>query len=244
MTTIRVLVACEFSGVVRRAFRDRGHDAWSCDLLPAEDGSPFHFHGDVLSHLGDGWDLMIAHPPCTYLTLAGLHWNYRIPGRSEKTAEALDFVRALLDSPVPHIALENPVGAISKHIRKPDQYIQPWQFGHDASKKTGLWLKNLPELVPTEILTPIRFQANGSPRWANQTPTGQNKLGPSPNRWKLRSITYAGIADAMADQWGATVLLRRTQSQGLQGEHNGDCQPQPRPCRAPIEGDGKRGAHR
>ncbi len=199
---MNVLVACEFSGIVRDAFTVRGHNAWSCDLLPTESPGK-HYQRDVLEILDLGWDLMVAHPPCTYLALAGIHWNNRIPGRKEKTSKALEFVRSLLNAPIPHIALENPVGIISSKIRKPDQMIQPWQFGHPESKKTCLWLKNLPRLVPTNILTPTRFQENGRPRWENQTPTGQNKLGPSVDRWKLRSITYQGLAEAMAAQWGA-----------------------------------------
>lgn len=199
---MRVLVACEFSGVVRRAFRARGHDAWSCDLLDAEDGGE-HFQGNVLSLLSQEakWDLMIAHPPCTYLTVSGLHWNKRRPGRAEKTAEALEFVRRLLDAPVPRIALENPIGIISTHIRKPDQIIQPYQFGHDASKRTCLWLKGLPPLRPTGYVAPR--MVDGRPRWANQTDSGQNRLGPSEDRWKLRAVTYDGIAEAMAEQWGS-----------------------------------------
>jgi hypothetical protein len=148
------------------------------------------------------FDLMIAHPPCTYLTLAGLHWNNRVPGRRAKTEAALEFVRALLAAPVPRICLENPIGAISRHVRKPDQIIQPWQFGHPESKQTALWLKGLPKLEPTDVLEPEAWQTNGRPRWRNQTPTGQNKLGPSKDRWKLRSRTYEGIAAAMAAQWG------------------------------------------
>jgi hypothetical protein len=198
---MRILIACEFSGIVREAFAKRGHDAWSCDLLLTEVPGQ-HIQDDVLKHLDDGWNLMIAHPPCTYLSLAGLHWNNRIAGRTEKTAEALRFVKALFYAQIPKICLENPVGAISKHIRKPDQMIQPWQFGHPESKLTCLWLKGLPKLKPTNILEPEDFQLNGRPRWKNQTPTGQNKLGPSPNRWKKRSRTYQGIADAMATQWG------------------------------------------
>ena len=195
---MRVLVACEYSGTVRRAFAALGHDAWSCDLLPADDGSPNHIQGDVLPIAGRGdWDLMIAHPPCTYLSVSGLHWNKRKPGRAEKTEGALDFVRQLLAAPIAKIALENPVSCISSRIRKPDQIIQPWHFGDDASKKTCLWLKSLPLLRETN-----RLQGDAKTRRANQTASGQNKLGPSPDRWKLRSTTYPGIAAAMADQWG------------------------------------------
>lgn len=150
---MRVLIACEFSGVVRRAFRARGHDAWSCDLLPASDGSEFHMVGDVrCGILDDGWDVLIAHPPCTYLAVSGLHWNTKRPERAALTEDALEFVRELFDAPVAKIALENPVGCISTRIRKPDQIIQPWQFGHDASKATCLWLKGLPPLTPTDVL--------------------------------------------------------------------------------------------
>ncbi len=200
---MRVLVACEFSGIVRDAFIAKGHDAVSCDLLPTERPGP-HIQGDVLEILEDGWDLMIAHPPCTYLALSGIHWNNRIPGRKKKTELALLFIEALLGAPIDKIALENPVGVISTKIRKPDQYIQPWQFGCPQSKKTGLWLKNLPQLVPTNILPATNFQKDGkTPRWDNQTPSGQNKLGPSADRAKKRGTTYKGIADAMAEQWGA-----------------------------------------
>ena len=143
------------------------------------------------------WDLMVAHPPCTYLCSSGLHWNKRRPGRAEQTEDALRFVLLLLDAPISRIALENPIGCISTRIRKPDQTIQPWQFGDDASKATCLWLKGLPTLVPTNVL-PLP----PSGRWANQTASGQNKLAPSANRWKERSKTYPGIAQAMAEQWG------------------------------------------
>ena len=198
---MRVLVACEFSGVVRDAFRARGHDAMSCDLLPTEVDGP-HYQGDVRDVLADGWDLMIAHPPCTYLATSGLHWNRRIAGRAAKTEAALDFVRLLMDAPIERICIENPVGAVSTHIRKPDQIIQPWQYGHPESKTTCLWLKGLPALRATNVLTATRFQANGRPLWNNQTSGGQNKYGPSPDRWKLRARTYEGIARAMAEQWG------------------------------------------
>jgi hypothetical protein len=194
---MKILVACEYSGRVRQAFRDRGHDAWSCDLLPAEDDSPYHLDVDVLELMNEGWDMMIAHPPCTYLAVSGLHWNGRIPGRAEKTEEALKFVQALMDAPIDKIAVENPVSCISTRIRKPDQIIQPWYFGEDASKKTCLWLKNLPLLKETN-----RLPGDSKTRRANQTASGQNNLGPSADRWKERSRTYQGIADAIADQWG------------------------------------------
>ena len=195
---MKVLVACEYSGTVRDAFRARGYDAMSCDLLPTDAPGP-HYQGDVRDILGNDWDLMIAHPPCTYLCSSGLHWNKRVPGRAQMTEEALDFVRLLLDAPIPRIALENPIGCIGTRIRKADQTIQPWQFGHDASKATCLWLKNLPLLTPTAVVEP-RI-ANGKRRWANQTDSGQNRLPPSEDRWKIRSETYAGIAAAMVDQW-------------------------------------------
>lgn len=250
----RVLIACEFSGIVREAFRRQGHVAVSCDLLPTELPG-IHYQGDVRDLLdgwmpvqfqadcdpdGDGWckttdldpdeclcigptqdgieyheqngillgrpvdsphwDLMIAHPPCTYLSVSGLHWNGRIAGRAEKTEQALEFVRVLLDAPIEHIALENPVSIISTRIRKPDQTIQPWWFGHNESKKTCFWLKNLPHLKETNKLA-----GDDKTRRDNQTPSGQNKLGPSPDRWKERSRTYQGIADAMAEQWGRYI---------------------------------------
>lgn len=195
---MRILVACEFSGVVRDAFRARGHDAVSCDLLPGDSPGP-HIQGDVLEHLDDGWDMMIAHPPCTYLCSSGLHWNRRDPERAAKTEEALEFVWKLMNADIPKIALENPVGCISTRIRKPDQIIQPHWFGHDASKATCLWLKGLPRLRPTCNVAPRIV--NGRARYGNQTDSGQNRLGPSADRWKLRSITYSGIAEAMAEQW-------------------------------------------
>lgn len=193
---MKVLVACEYSGRVRDAFIAAGHKAMSCDLLPTESPGP-HYQGDVFDIIDNGWDLMVAHPPCTYLAVSGLHWNKRIPGRAEKTEEALAFVERLLNADIEKIVLENPISCISSRIRKPDQIIQPWQFGHPESKKTCLWLKNLPLLQSTNIL-----QKPESGRWNNQTPSGNNKLGPSPNRWKKRSLTYLGIASAMADQWG------------------------------------------
>jgi hypothetical protein len=197
---MKVLIACEYSGRVREAFAALGHDAISCDLLPTDQPGP-HYQGSVLDVIGQGWDLMIAHPPCTYLTSAGLHWNHRTPGRQELTLEALDFVRLLLDAPIGKIALENPVGCISSQIRKPDQIIQPHEFGEDASKATCLWLKGLDKLKATSHHAP-RMVGNLK-RWGNQTDSGQNKLAPSADRWKLRSTTYQGIANAMAAQWGA-----------------------------------------
>lgn len=219
---MKVLVACEYSGTVRDAFIAKGHEAVSCDILATEKPGP-HYQGDVFDIIDGGWDMMIAHPPCTYLAVSGLHWNKRIKGRAEKTEEALRFVQKLMGAPIPKIAIENPVSAISTRIRKPNQIVQPWQFGDDASKKTCLWLKGLPELVGTSTVNPryscscgnvfeYSLGKHGCPNclgegkvreiWANQTPSGQNKLGPSHDRWKKRSVTYQGIADAMAEQWG------------------------------------------
>jgi site-specific DNA-cytosine methylase len=190
---MKVLIACEYSGTVRDAFIRRGHDAISCDLLPTERPGP-HYQGDVRNILGDSFDLMVAHPPCTHLAVSGARW---FKDKQIEQAEALDFVRLLLSAPIEHIALENPISIISSRIRKPDQIVHPWQFGHPESKATCLWLKNLPRLVATNIL-----EKPASGRWSNQTPSGQNKLGPSEDRWKIRSATYQGIADAMAEQWG------------------------------------------
>jgi len=196
---MRVLVACEYSGTVRDAFIAIGKDAVSCDLLPTEREGP-HYQGDVRDILRDGWDLMIAHPPCTYLSVSGMHWTRRGLRDPKLTEDALEFVQTLLNAPIPNIALENPISIISSRIRKPDQIVQPWQFGHDASKKTCLWLKGLPLLIPTNQVAPRLV--NGKKRWGNQTDSGQNKLTPSEDRWKIRSETYAGIAQAMAEQWG------------------------------------------
>ena len=193
---MRVLIACEYSGTVRDAFIERGHDAMSCDLLPTDSPGP-HYCGDVFDIVGDGWDLMIAHPPCTYLSVSGMHWTTRGIRPQHLTDDALEFVRRLMDAPIGKICIENPVSIISTRIRKPDQIIQPWQFGHDASKKTCLWLKNLPLLTHTDILP-----GGSAARRANQTASGQNKLPPTKDRWKLRSATYRGIAQAMAKQWG------------------------------------------
>jgi hypothetical protein len=196
---MRVLIACEYSGTVRDAFIATGHDAMSCDLLPTDAPGP-HYQGDVRDVLGDGWDLMIAHPPCTYLSVSGMHWTKRGLRDPQLTEDALAFVRLLMNAPIPRIAIENPVSVISSRIRKPDQIVQPWQHGHDASKATCLWLKGLPLLRPTAMVEPRIV--NGRNRWANQTNSGQNRLSPSPDRWKIRSATYPGIAKAMAEQWG------------------------------------------
>lgn len=196
---MKVLIACEFTGTVRDAFIARGHDATSCDLLPSETPGP-HYRGDVRDILGGTWDLMIAHPPCQYLCASGMHWTTRGKRDPVLTEEALDFVRMLMLAPIPRKAIENSKGAISGRIRKPDQIIQPYQFGHDASKETHLWLEGLPMLKATKYIEPRII--DGRKRWANQCDSGQNKLAPSADRWKLRSATYAGIAAAMADQWG------------------------------------------
>jgi len=195
---MRVLVACEYSGAVRDAFIRAGHYAASCDLLPSESPLGDHYQCNVMDIIDHGWDLMVAHPPCTYLSVSGMHWTTRGLRDPKLTEDALDFVKLLMDAPIKRIAIENPVSIISSRIRKPDQIIQPWWFGHDASKKTCLWLKNLPLLTPTNIL-----EGDNKTRRANQTASGQNKLPPSADRWKLRSMTYPGIADAMAQQWGS-----------------------------------------
>lgn len=184
---LRVLVACEYSGRVRDAFTRKGHFAMSCDLLPS-DAPGLHYQGDVRDLLvPDLWDLMICHPPCTHLAVSGAR-HFAEKRRSGVQQEALAFVRLLLDAPIPKIALENPVSIISSEIRKPDQIIQPWQFGHGETKATCLWLKNLPKLIPTNIVEGRSDRIH--------------KMPPSPDRWKLRSTTYQGVADAMADQWG------------------------------------------
>jgi hypothetical protein len=194
---MRVLIACEFSGAVRRAFRERGHDAWSCDLMASEDGSPHHIQGDVMDLLllsgvpwnppVKPWDLLIAHPPCTHLAVSGARWfpAKRADGSQQ---QAIDFFLALANAPVPRIAVENPVCIMSRLYRKPDQIIQPWQFGHGEVKATCLWLKGLPKLAPTNIVEGRVARVHLMP--------------PGPDRWKERSRTFAGVAAAMADQWG------------------------------------------
>jgi site-specific DNA-cytosine methylase len=191
---MKVLVACEFSGTVRRAFRALGHDAWSCDLLPADDNSPHHIQGDVLDVLGDAWDLMVAHPPCTHLAVSGARW---FPLKRREQAEGLEFVRALLNAPIERIAVENPVSVISSMLRPADQLIQPWQFGHGETKATCLWLKNLPLLKATNVVEGREARVH--------------RMAPGPDRWRERSVTYSGIAEAMAQQWGSTTV-------GVQGE--------------------------
>ena len=224
---MNVLIACENSGIIRDTFAARGHNAWSCDLLPS-DREGQHYRGDIRDALSPTgffngphpikWDLMIAHPDCTYLTVSA-EWCYKdeqkktmrdgvLYGAERRAArvEALAFVQWLMDLPVPRIAIENPVGVIGSRIKKASQYIQPYEYGHDASKRTGLWLKGLPLLAASQsnrvsgrIVTHNGKQVE---RWANQTDSGQNRLAPSVDRWKLRAETYQGWADAMADQWG------------------------------------------
>ena len=184
---MRVLVACEFSGTVRRAFEAKGHDAWSCDLLETEDNPAKHFQGDVTPILTMGWDLMVAHPPCTHLAVSGARW---FKEKEQEQVEALEFVRVLMQAPIPRIAIENPVSVISTKIREPDQVIQPWMFGHGETKATCLWLKNLPALRPTNMVEGRENRIHRMP--------------PSENRWRERSRTFAGIAAAMAEQWSDT----------------------------------------
>jgi len=181
---VKVLIACEYSGVVRDAFISVGHKAMSCDLLETERVGP-HYQGDVFEIINDGWDLMVAHPPCTHLSVSGARW---FKDKQREQEEAIQFVRALLNAPISRIALENPISVISSRIRKPDQIIHPWQFGHGETKATSLWLKNLPLLLPTKIVSGREARVHMMP--------------PGPNRWKERSRTYEGIADAMANQWG------------------------------------------
>lgn len=203
---MNVLIACEESGIVRDAFRKRGHNAVSCDLLPSRRPGP-HLQCDVFEIIDAGWDLMLAFPPCTYLSSSGLHRNKnpkspRYGGR--QTEEALLFVQRLFAAKIKRKGYENPIGCISTRIRKPDQIIQPNQFGEDASKATCFWLENLPLLLPTKHVPGRLVEWKGKivERWSNQTDSGQNRLAPSINRAQIRSETYPGIADAMAEQWG------------------------------------------
>jgi len=198
---MKVLVACEFSGTVRDCFSAMGHDAVSCDILPSESPYGVHYEGDIFDILYDNsWDLVIAHPPCTYLSSSGLHWNKRIPGRAEKTEDALEFITKIWNAPVEKMCIENPVGCINTRLDfmpKP-QYVQPYNYAEDASKKTGLWLRGLAPLQPTETIEP-RY-VDGKPRWSNQGDTGYDKFGGG--QGKARSVTFFGIAAAMALQWG------------------------------------------
>lgn len=189
---MKILVACEFSGTVRDAFARLGHDAWSCDILPTEVPGD-HIQGDVLKILNDGWDLMIAHPPCTHLAVSGARW---FKDKKVEQEQALEFVRALLNAPIPKIALENPISIISSKICKPSQIIQPWQYGHGETKATCLWLKGLPLLVPTNIVEGRENRVHLMP--------------PSENRWRERSRTFKGIAEAMASQWGQADTVDNT----------------------------------
>lgn len=205
---MRVLVGCEYSGRVREAFRALGHEAWSCDLDQAEDDSPYHIQDDLLNVIRKGkWDLMIAHPPCTYLSVSGMHWTARGLRDPALTEEALAFFRHTLSCGIPRIAVENPVGVVSTHIRKYDQMIHPYQFGDDASKRTCLWLVGLPKLqLPpeSEWYPPRQVYHNGKlvKRWGNQTDSGNNNHPENDRRAKDRSRTFPGIARAMAAQWG------------------------------------------
>lgn len=182
---MKILIACEFSQIVTKAFRDRGHEAFSCDILPTEGNPDWHIQGDVLEILDQGWDMMIAHPPCQHLAVSGARW---FKDKRSETADALEFVRMLMDAPIERICIENPISLISSRIRKPDQIIQPWQFGHGETKATCLWLKNLPLLTPTNIVEGRKGRVHREP--------------PGPERWKNRSRTYQGVADAFATQWG------------------------------------------
>lgn len=203
---MRVLVACEFSGTVRDAFRKLGHDAWSCDIMPTDTNPKYHITGDVLERLDEGWDLMIAHPPCTYLTCTGNKWfkpeyKDRFPNREQDRRDAVRFFERLHDSSVPRIAIENPIGIMSTVLRKPDQIIHPWQFGHEASKSTCLWLKGLPKLTPTNIVSKGEFVTYKSGKRMTKWYADAASLSPV-ERARVRNKTFQGIADAMASQWG------------------------------------------
>jgi len=204
---MRVLVACEYSGRVRDAFIRGGHDAMSCDLAPTDVPGP-HYEGDVMDIITDNWDLLIAFPPCTYLTLTGNKWFKpefadRFPERHQQRKDAIDFFMQIANMPIPRIAIENPIGIMSSHYRKPDQIIQPWQFGFPTTKATCLWLKNLPLLKPTNIVEKgevvISKSGNRMSKWYYETSKLPLKNGA---RAKARSVTFQGVADAMADQWG------------------------------------------
>lgn len=182
---MKVLIACEFSGIVREAFKAKGHDACSCDLLPSEIPGQ-HYQGNVFDIINDGWDLIIAHPPCTHLAVSGARW---FKDKQTEQQEAISFFMQLVNAPIEKIAVENPISIMSTIYRKPDQIIQPWQYGHGETKSTCLWLKNLPLLQPTNIVSGREQRIH--------------KMPPGPDRWKERSRTFKGIALAMAEQWGS-----------------------------------------
>jgi len=220
---MKILIACEYSGRVREAFRKLGHDAWSCDILPSDDNSPYHIQDDVLKHLDKGWDLMIAHPPCTYLSNSGVTWLARQPGRQALMIKGAEFFKALLNAPIPVVAIENPIMhkyAVEIIGRRQDQVVQPWMFGHLERKATCLWLRGLSKLTATND---VKEEMLKLPKNVQQR---LHYLPPSKDRWKLRSTTYQGIADAMADQWGNTpedTALRDAVLGILIEEYKQDC---------------------
>lgn len=204
---MKVLIACEFSQIVCKAFRDKGHEAYSCDILPTEGRPEWHIKDDVLAHLNDGWDMLIGHPDCTYLTVTGNKWmkpefRERFPNRLQQREDAVTFFLLLANAPVEKICLENPVSIISSRWRKPDQYIQPWQFGDRAVKKTGLWLKNLPLLIPTNIVEPEYHIYNSTTHKSGKSKYPLQWALTGKRNWRDRARTYLGIAYAMAEQWG------------------------------------------
>jgi len=212
---MKVLVGCEYSGVVRDAFIALGHDAWSCDFEETETPGN-HYRGDVKDIINDGWDLGIFHPPCTFLASSGVRWlshpddthlpfnerrvHPQYPNRRIDMQESINFVKMLYDAPIPMVAIENPIGLLSTRWRKPDQIIQPWQFGHQKMKSTCLWLKNLPVLTPTNIVGPPPTDKKERLKWQDVW-----MASPGPDRWKDRSRTYTGFGKAMAQQWGNTL---------------------------------------
>ena len=228
---MRILIACEFSGVVRNAFSLLGHDAWSCDLRPTKNpiqpspnaknpnvGIPAqHIRGDVTSVLNDGWDMMIAFPPCTFLCTMGIWWNHKRPTRWQKTFEAMEFVTTLWNAPIPHIAIENPVGYLNSHWQKPNQVTYPWQHGHEANKDICLWLHGLPTLRPTKLVSKGKFyrKKNGSriSAWSHQKSGG-------PQRAEIAATTFSGVASAMAHQWGNPFFFQPPLFETLTGVHN------------------------
>jgi hypothetical protein len=207
---MKILILCETSGELRRRFYALGHSVISCDLLPCDDpahpSAACHYQGDAADMLARDWDLILAHPPCTYLCSSGMHWTTRGLRDPQLTIDAIAFAESIWCHPSPRVMIENPVGALSTRsiLGKPAQTIQPHQFGDDASKRTCLWLRGLPLLNPTRQIPPR--MVDGKPRWTNQTDSGQNRVTPGPDRWKVRSATYPGIADAMASQWGSILF--------------------------------------